>query len=78
MRRFTPLLVLGVVLVIVFIIGIIYGDSSLSNSFWNPVEPPTKLNIATWNPVVPPGIPDLATWNPVVPPGIPKNFINRG
>ena len=71
MRRFTPLLVLGVVLVIVFIIGIIYGDSSLSNSFWNPVEPPKFEIQATWSPVVPPGIPDYATWSPVVPPGIP-------
>ncbi|UCF65456.1 MAG: hypothetical protein JSW33_06395 [bacterium] len=71
MRRFTPLLVLGAVLIVVFVISIIYGDSNITNSFWNPVEPPNLEIQATWNPVRPPHIPDLATWNPVRPPHIP-------
>ena len=71
MRRFTPLLIIGALLVFVFIIGIIYGDSGVTNSFWNPVEPPSFNSHSQWLPVPPRGDddPDLAQWLPVPPRG---------
>ncbi|MCK5453012.1 MAG: hypothetical protein KAJ16_01555 [Calditrichia bacterium] len=71
MRRFTPLLIIGALLIFVFIIGIIYGDSGVTNSFWNPIEPPSFEDQATWSPYTPPGVPDIATWSPYTPPGVP-------
>jgi len=55
MRRFTPLLIIGALLIFVFVMGIIYGDSGVTNSFWNPVKPPSFENQATWSPFTPPG-----------------------
>jgi len=70
MRRFTPLLIIGALLIFVFIIGIVYGDSKVTNSFWNPIALPDFEDQATWSPVPPPGGDQIfATWSPVPPPG---------
>ena len=55
MRRFTPLLIIAALLIFVFVIGIVYGDSRITNSFWNPVEPPDFEDQASWCPIPPPG-----------------------
>ena len=71
MRRFTPLLIIGALLVFVFIIGIIYGDSGVTNSFWNPIEPPSFNSHSQWLPFPPDGDPDFAQWLPFPPDGDP-------
>jgi len=63
MRRFTPLLIIGALLIFVFIIGIIYGDSRENNSIWNPVDPPSFESQASWSPMPPPrGGPDFCSY----------------
>jgi len=71
MRRFTPFLIVGIILIVYLFIGLIFGDFKGSNCIWNQVVFPQNTDLTTWSPVKPPGIPDLATWSPVKPPGIP-------
>ena len=75
MRRFTPLLIIGALLIFVFIIGIVYGDTRVTNSYWNPVEPPGFEDQASWSPMPPPGGGKIfASWSPMPPPGGGKIF----
>ena len=71
MRRFTPVLTVGLLLLMGLFICVATLDSTPDIATWNPILPPGIPDLATWNPILPPGIPDIATWNPILPPGIP-------
>jgi hypothetical protein len=73
MRRFTPFIVISILLLCFFIIGLIFDKSSESFSIWNQLTPPKTGKHATWRPDPPKsgnggGIrPSFATWRPDPP-----------
>jgi hypothetical protein len=73
MRRFTPFIVIGILLLCFFIIGLIFDKPSGSFSIWNQLTPPARGKHATWRPDPPKsggggGVkPSLATWRPDPP-----------
>jgi hypothetical protein len=71
MRRFTSLIKIVLLIILLLLVGIVFGRNSDIISTWNPIAPPGVPDLATWNPIAPPGVPDLATWNPIAPPGVP-------
>jgi len=54
MRRFTPFIVIGILLLCSFIVGLIFDKSSDSFSIWNQLTPPERGKIACINSVLPP------------------------
>ena len=50
MRRFTPFIVIGILLLCSFIVGLIFDKSSDSFSIWNQLTPPKLVKHATWRP----------------------------
>ncbi len=46
MRRFTPFIVVGLILLFFMIIGLIFDEPSGSYSIWNQIQPPSKSSIS--------------------------------
>ena len=82
MRRFTPFIVIGILLLCFLIIGLIFDKPTGSFSIWNQLTPPEKSKVARINSVSPPH-PDggksnisLASIIPIPRPGGGKPTIN--
>ena len=67
MRRFRPLIVLGVILSIL-LLGFLFYQPNIIISSWNQFYPPSSQNVLSWSPSLPPHIPD---WSPSLPPHVP-------
>lgn len=55
MRRFTPFIVIGLILLFFMIIGLIFEKPNGSFSIWNQIQPPSKFNISSIIPRPDPG-----------------------
>ena len=73
MRRFTPFIIMGILLFCIIVIGLIFDKPAGSFSIWNQLAPPEKGKVVRMNPLPPPGTgkPNLilASWSPLPPPG---------
>lgn len=83
MRRFTPFIVIGILLLCFLIIGLIFDKPTGSFSIWNQLTPPEKGKVARINSVSPPqhdggkSTISLASIKPLPPPGGGKPTLNK-
>jgi len=55
MRRFTPFIVIGLILLFFMIVGFIFDKPNGSFSIWNQIQPPSKNIISSILPFPDPG-----------------------
>lgn len=47
MRRFTPFIIVGLILLFFMIIGLVFDEPNGSYSIWNQIQPPSKISISS-------------------------------